>query len=360
VADPTARQYWQAIVWFNLPRSLTDGQRKVLYDPLHAQLEQSNTALLAHTETALRYLHQGAIAKQCDWELDLSDGLATPLTHSAYLQPVVGLLCYRARYRFSKGQDDLAIDDLGDALAVARHVANDGTVTSAMRAHRLEEQAVRIAARHLPALPASSLHRLSSRIDDLPDREPMSRLLLNEKDSNCTWLRRLVREGGTQRFRGKWIGLAIGERRELVVQATIHGPEHLLQLVDDAEALYEEAAAILAMPFDQSENATAAFEKNLSRGNPVGCLLLEDRDGQCRLSAIRRSEAEAETRLAMLKVAMAIVADGTPGLESSPDPYGGRPFDYRPSHGGFELKSRLTIEGQPLVITFGQSHSRIE
>ena len=44
---------------------------------------------------------------------------------------------------------------------------------------------------------------------------------------------------------------------------------------------------------------------------------------------------------------------GPETLRDIPDPFGAAPFEYRALDRGFELKSKLLYEGQPVTLTVG-------
>ncbi len=65
------------------------------------------------------------------------------------------------------------------------------------------------------------------------------------------------------------------------------------------------------------------------------------------LSKMRRSEA----RMAMLLAAVVVVEDGPESLKDIKDPFGRGPFEYRALERGFELRSALVFEGEPVTLT---------
>ena len=60
-------------------------------------------------------------------------------------------------------------------------------------------------------------------------------------------------------------------------------------------------------------------------------------------------------RLALLKAAVAVARDGQAALEQHADPFGGGPFDYQATDRGFELRSKLQLDGQPVTLKVGAS-----
>ena len=60
----------------------------------------------------------------------------------------------------------------------------------------------------------------------------------------------------------------------------------------------------------------------------------------------------------MLEAAMAVVQGGPDKLKDIKDPFGDGPFEYRALDEGFELKSKLTFNAQPVSLTVGRGTSR--
>lgn len=67
----------------------------------------------------------------------------------------------------------------------------------------------------------------------------------------------------------------------------------------------------------------------------------------------RNISAKAETLMLMLRAAAAGVLEGPEKLKDFKDPYGSGPFEYRALQSGFELKSVLLYEGNPVTLTAG-------
>ena len=71
---------------------------------------------------------------------------------------------------------------------------------------------------------------------------------------------------------------------------------------------------------------------------------------------LRWTEAEMQTRRAMLRAALAVAAGGGEKLKANPDPFGDTPFETRPVEGGYEMKSGLgKVIGKPVVLVIRTS-----
>jgi hypothetical protein len=55
----------------------------------------------------------------------------------------------------------------------------------------------------------------------------------------------------------------------------------------------------------------------------------------------------------MLLAAVAVAHDGPEKLKEIRDPFGEGPFEYRKLESGFELKSKLKFDGEPVTLTVG-------
>ena len=114
-------------------------------------------------------------------------------------------------------------------------------------------------------------------------------------------------------------------------------------------AFYDEIARFAALPNDQFEAQYPDFKQKIKAANPFAALLLPAID------QTRTKEQRAQARLAMLLAGIAVVESGPEKLKDFKDPFGSGPFEYRALDKGFELKSTLVYEGQPLKLAIGQT-----
>ncbi len=83
-------------------------------------------------------------------------------------------------------------------------------------------------------------------------------------------------------------------------------------------------------------------------GNPVFKLFFPA------LAKVRRAQARADVRHALLSAAFAVQLDGPDALKKYPDPVVGGLFEYAKFAGGFELRSKFEQDAHPLVLTVGK------
>src|SRR5262249_12971153 len=72
------------------------------------------------------------------------------------------------------------------------------------------------------------------------------------------------------------------------------------------------------------------------------------------LPKLRRAQARADVRRALLDAAIDVRLNGRDALKDHPDPVAGAPYEYVEFAGGFELRSAYTQDGKPLTLTVGR------
>ncbi|MBW8883996.1 MAG: hypothetical protein JF612_04295, partial [Planctomycetia bacterium] len=72
------------------------------------------------------------------------------------------------------------------------------------------------------------------------------------------------------------------------------------------------------------------------------------------IDKVREKEIRTQVRRAMLLTAIAVAETGPEKVNQSKDPISGKPFEYHKLEKGFELKSQVAFEGQPITLIVGQ------
>jgi hypothetical protein len=152
------------------------------------------------------------------------------------------------------------------------------------------------------------------------------------------------RPGGWKAF---WTALFEGTEEEQ------HPPEAesaaaAIQMVEELLPLYDELARYLAMPQARFDAEYPAFKKETKAEHKLASLLLPAID------KVREKEVRTQVRRSMLLTAIAVAAAGQEKASQSKDPITGKPFEYRRLENGFELKSQVQIEGQPVTLVAGE------
>jgi len=111
---------------------------------------------------------------------------------------------------------------------------------------------------------------------------------------------------------------------------------------------YQLMAKKLDLPLDQFEKELER-EKKKRADNPLFKVFFPF------IENVRRAQARADVRRALLSAALAVQVDGRHALKEHPDPVVGGPFEYVAFEGGFELRSKLKgRDGKPVALTVGQ------
>src|SRR4051794_1018902 len=95
-----ALKYWTA---FGLLPKLDKDQEKLLDDVATAPLDDTARKLADVAGPSLLYLHRGAAIPQCDWALNMEDGVNLWLPPLAKARELSRLACLRARLHFAAG-----------------------------------------------------------------------------------------------------------------------------------------------------------------------------------------------------------------------------------------------------------------
>ena len=121
----------------------------------------------------------------------------------------------------------------------------------------------------------------------------------------------------------------------------------MLKFAEDTRACYPIVSKMLELPLDQFE---LEFEQETKRrdSNPVFHALFPA------VEKVRRAQARAEVRRALLSAALDVQLEGRDALKKHPDPVVGGPLEYFASEGGFELRSTLKeSDDKPVALRVG-------
>jgi hypothetical protein len=217
----------------------------------------------------------------------------------------------------------------------------------------MERLAIDTVAGNLPSLDEEQLHALAKRLESLPAVATAVDSIRAEKALYEKWIVRILSEPDGKK---KLLALYSGtESYEGVVKAIReHSVEELLAALKEAARLYDriaEAAVKSPAEVKQDEKQFVADSgvEGLAREMAVG---LFPSYGGARLA-----EAEHQTRLALIKAAIAVQLNGPEVLKNDAhrDPFGSGPFSYATTANGFELRSSFTDrEDQPVSLTVGR------
>lgn len=346
-----AVEYWQA---FALLPQMDDAQQKIVSNLNTAPLDPAAQKLIENSDKALMQLHRGSACDACDWNLHKEDGYAMLMPHLAKGRELARLACLRARQRIAQQQFGTAAQDVSDALVLARRLGADAVVIAVLVDDNVEQTSVDSIGPHLRQLDANALSVLSDRLAKLP---PAASLLDSVRVERQIGLEVLITNLNAAPVGDDWrqrltesMGMGGPENPEGEAQTqlqSVNSPRQLAERLVQLRPLYEQLPDALKLPQEQAHARLAQIRKQ-AKGIPLGEFVVTD------YSRVYDRHQAAQSRLAMLRAAVAVVQHGQEQLKNFPDPSTGQPFDYHATDNGFELQSKLTLDGKPVTLTVGQ------
>jgi hypothetical protein len=372
-AEPTpnaALHYWQAFAALPGPAGLgdklTEEEQKCLDEWETAPLDKTTEAALKKYSATFTYLHRGSTISNCVWasQFDLPrDGVGTRIPHVSRSYELRHATLLRARYRFANGQPRRALDDLFALVRFARHLETGSTLVGVLTAYAIERDVIRVLATHMWLLSAEPelLTAAKTEWDKLPPARPMVDALRDERDGMVKMLRHgatVDRENPPDDELSHPVGFIptlayiLGEETYAQAVATVTGTvgKHYDRLIQATSVQPDKIVAAEKAFF-------ANWDKDTENDDPISvgvAKLLLPGAGKLRLT-----EAELQTRRAMLRTAFAIAAEGADKLKTHTDPFENAVFETRPVEGGYELKSALGKHlDKPLTLTVRTSRPK--
>jgi len=350
VADNAALHYWRA---FSVLPNLNDQQEECLRTVINKGGPASEEAakVVELGRSSLNEFRRGAACSRCAWATPLEDGVAVLLPHCAKARQLARLACARAELSFQQGKPEAAIDDMVGVMTLGRHVAADQILVCLLVDLAIERQAINMAARHLVELQPAQLDALAARLDRLPAPLTMRRAVHAEKDYLIGGVIRDL-SGADAKAKAAWILKEIASQDDADSKRLREASAQ--QLRDALVALgpvCDEIAAMMNRPPAEIKSPETLLSGLNPTARTLGMRLLDP------VVKCRTNEAAHQTRLAMLKAAIAVVRGGPESLkgESLKDPYGGGPFAYEKTPGGFRLASKTNDrDGKPVTMEFGK------
>jgi hypothetical protein len=341
-----AIKYWQAFAHLP-PRS--DEQQRRLGDWAATPLDATARRLVADGQNSFLYLRRGAALPRCDWSLNYEDGIGLLLPHLDKARTLALLTCLRARLALADGHPADAVDDVLAVFALGRHVA-DPIMICLLVDYSVEQQVIDATALLLPKLDAAARRKLAERLDALPPAGTLEDTLATERDYFGGWAIRWLKEqerSGAGDLRAKVRAMLLGSEGvdDIMKLVDDNSAARLIQALESLRPFYEEQRRLVALPRDQFLAQWPDLEKRQS-ANAVVRLMLPS------VIKVVNARDRCRARFAMLKAAVAVAGDGQAALAKHPDPFGQGPFESKSAPGGgFELRSKLTLDGQPVTLT---------
>jgi hypothetical protein len=344
VSDNAALQYWQA---FGMLPALDAEQEKLLEDWDTVPLDDAAVKLLEQSRTSVMYLRRGAKLQRCDWGLDYNDGVSLHLPHLAKARTLARIAALDARQAFNQRRSNDAREDVMSLMALARHVGADPILVSTIVRYGIESLAIDAVTPHLPKMNADHAEA-AAMFASLPQATTVRQSVFAEKKFFAEWIIRKLKDAEQTRkgsWRELWVALAAPEMPDSLKGVDTY--EQATKMMEDFLPVYDELATLVDLPKGEFDSKYPPFAERARSISPVADLLLPAMDKT--LGVTRRGDARA----AMLLAAIAVVEGGPEKLAGIKDPYGDGPFAYRALGEGFELTSKLVVDGKPVTLTVG-------
>ena len=162
--DNAATMYRQALE--TIPATQAD--EAFFYPWATPPLDQSAVKILRKCEPSFACLQQGAALKECEWNIDYSQGLELQfpgLAKSRVLSEAAGM---KVRYLCEQKRYAAAVDLACDLMVFARHMTRQKVVIAWVTSDGVENLAIEVVSRYLPEFPPETVKRLSERLSQMP------------------------------------------------------------------------------------------------------------------------------------------------------------------------------------------------
>jgi hypothetical protein len=341
-----ALQYWQAFI--QMP-ALNEEQQKILDEWKTVSLKDPAVEkLVADAHNSMKYLHRAARVERCDWGLDYDDGISLLLMHLPKARDLARLAALHARYELERGNSRAFRDDATAMMGLARHVGRDPIMICVLVRLLIEDMVIDLVAPHVPQLKAKYAGSKAT-FESLPPSSSVLDTFSMERKYFLEWIVRKMKEE-ENRDPGAglklWNNLLGAEGPEALKK--IQSVDQAIKLTEDVIPVYDELKKLVALPHAEFEARYPNFKQQNLKPDTAAAFLIPQIDSL--LAKERRSQA----RLAMLLAAIAVAEAGPDQLKDIDDPFGDGSFQYQKLDNGFELKSQLKFEGQPVTLRVGR------
>ncbi len=342
-----ALKYWQAFAHLP-PRD--EAQQRRLGEWRTTPLDAAARKLVADGQNSLLYLRRGAALPRCDWSLNYEDGVGLLLPHLDKSRSLALLACLRARVAITEGHPADGLDDVLAVFALGRRVA-DPIMICLLVDYGVEQQAIDALALLLPKLDAGALRHVAERLDNLPPAATIEQTLTTEQNYFGGWTVRWLKEqeqSGAGGLRAKVRAFLLGseDADEILKLVDDRSAQRLIQALEALGPFYDEQRRLSVLPRDQFLAQWPDAEKKQS-ANPVARVMLPA------TTKLVDTRDRYRARFAMLRAAVAVAREGQGSLAKHPDPFGQGPFEYQARPQGFELRSKLVLNGERITLTVG-------
>lgn len=352
--ENAAVKYLRADVALREAYPLEPDAASKLEKAVDSPLDQSDENLTAAASDALKEFHNASALGTCHWELSVSDGPEANTSHRGAIRELVAVAAIRARLRFRDGHTREGLDDWLAAQDAARQLASDGTITSVLISYKLERELFNVLTPELGKFPRIDLDFLADKAERLPPGVTMQSAITREKlDRGDLADVAAAAKTKDDAINSLTAGVPIlgGDKKKAleIVDGCGGTAEGLRSCIRKQSEFYARWNSHWMEGPAQFEAEYNAEFSTASQSNPILAKFTPS------LSRLRWAEAYSQTRMTLLKAAIAVEKDGPAALASFPDPSTGEPFTYARDGTGFRLQSILKENDTPLSITVRKS-----
>jgi hypothetical protein len=292
----------------------------------------------------------------CDWGLDFSDGPRTVLPNLIKVRRAAQAAMLRARVALEEGRQNDAKEDLIAMLCMGHHSARDAALVQVMVQVAIDNLFINFVGAHLQRFTPETLRDLIADLERTIPRVSVAAAVDTEKSAFYEWFLAEVESFRLEypkddrkvmeRFRASWNEI-YSKSADDVIRAAGGTADGLIAYIKQVAPVYGLMKSIATASPEQLGDRTAAVSAAL-RANPN--VIAEQSIPN--ITRARTKELETISRFAMLQAAMAYRTGGETAFRAVHDPFGDGPFDRRTVDRGFELRSKLAIEGAKSTMTF--------
>jgi len=334
-------------------------------------LDEQFNQQIATYDNAFKLLRQAARQKvPCDWGYDLTQGPELLLPGLAKAKSLAQAARLRVRWHLEHGRPDDARDDLLAAFVLGRQVSKDGILISALVQVAIENILTSDIAANWFRFSPETLQQIMDGIAAAPARGTMVQCVAAERIAFKDWHTRKIQEfqansrdeaEALEKSRALLRSVMSGGESpadpasptpEAIIQSAGGTTAGLLRQLNELDALYDEAAVLLTVPYGQFLPQIKVFNEKVANHPNLFVHVFFPVFEKCRLK-----EFALEAKSAMLRAALAYRLSGEAGLSQVPDPLFNEPFQFRRFEfqgvdRGFELRSKMDTRGWTESVIF--------
>jgi hypothetical protein len=353
-----AMKYWQA---FALLPAIDRDQEKLIDDWNKIPLDDAAKKLIEQSQGSREYLLRGAKLANCDWSLDMEDGIFLRLPFLGKARLLARLVGLHARYEFSQKHWEAGWNDITALVKLARHVETAPLMIGQLVGYAIESVAIDAAAPYLPEMKSALPPNAAASLATLPKEPTAAELLAVERQVGPAWLLGKMRDAERNQP-GSWqtawketfdAAFAGNEGAANPNRDTILGVKSFDQAtrwLEELLPLYDDGVKIAGLPSKEFDAAYPDFVKKAKAVNPLTETFYPNLEKFVPMQ--RRHQAQD----ALFRAAVLVAQGGRDKLKDALDPFGTGAFEYSETVGnGFELKSKLNFDGKPVSLTVGRA-----